>query len=162
MGKVNVIYGSTTGTTEAAAQKIAAGFGVEAKNVATATAADFADADLLILGTSTWGAGDLQDDWADKLSLLEGADLAGKKVAVFGFGDQDGFTDTFCDGMGILAKTAAGRGAEIIGKTSTDGYSVESSVSVEGGQFWGLALDDNSQSDKTDARIDAWIELLKK
>ena len=88
MANVKVIFGSTTGATESAAAEIAAAFGVQAINVANATADDF-NADLLILGSSTWGLGELQDDWAVKISLLENADLNGKLVAVFGLGDHN-------------------------------------------------------------------------
>ena len=63
MDKVHVIYGSTTGMTEAVAQRIAADFGTTAVNVASAGTGAF-DAELVILGTSTWGCGDPQDDWA--------------------------------------------------------------------------------------------------
>ena len=158
---VKVIFGSTTGNTENVANQIAAAFGVDAVNVASATADDF-NADLLVLGTSTWGAGDLQDDWAASgMALLEGADLAGKKVAVFGEGDQIGFGDTYCDAMGILAKKAAERGAEIVGKTSTEGYQHTASQAVDGDQFLGLALDENNQAELTEGRLAAWIESIK-
>ena len=72
MANVKVIFGSTTGATESAAAEIAAAFGVQAINVANATADDF-KADLLILGSSTWGLGELQDDWVVKIGLLENA-----------------------------------------------------------------------------------------
>ena len=161
MGKVKVIFGSTTGNTESAAQQIAAALGTEAVNIASATAADF-DADLLVLGSSTWGVGDLQDDWAAGIARLEKADLKGRKVAVFGEGDQDGFSDTYCDAMGILAEKAVSRGAELIGQTSAAGYRFSGSSAVKDGQFCGLALDDNNEPDKTSGRIAAWVELLKK
>ena len=160
MANVKVIFGSTTGATESAAAEIAAAFGVQAINVANATADDF-KADLLILGSSTWGLGELQDDWAVKISLLEQADLNGKLVAVFGLGDQSGFADTYCDAMGILAKTAKGRGANLIGQTSAEGYGHSSSAATEDGMFCGLALDDNNESEKTSSRIGAWVEKLK-
>ena len=160
MANVKVIFGSTTGATESAAAEIAAAFGVQAINVANATADDF-KADLLILGSSTWGLGELQDDWAVKIGLLESADLNGKLVAVFGLGDQSGFADTYCDAMGILAKTAKNCGANLIGQTSAEGYGHSSSAAVEGGMFCGLALDDNNESEKTSSRIGAWVEKLK-
>ena len=69
MANVKVIFGSTTGATESAAAEIAAAFGVQAINVANATADDF-KADLLILGSSTWGLGELQDDWAVKICIV--------------------------------------------------------------------------------------------
>ena len=160
MANVKVIFGSTTGATESAAAEIAAAFGVEAVNVASATAEDF-QADLLILGSSTWGLGELQDDWAAKIGLLEHADLKGKLVAVFGLGDQDGFADSYCDAMGILAKAAQKQGATLIGQTQSEGYRHSSSAADENGMFCGLALDDNNEADKTSSRIGAWVESLK-
>jgi len=71
MSKISVIFGSTTGNTEAAAQQIAAALGGSAVNVNDATADDFA-ADLVVLGTSTWGVGDLQDDWAAQVKAEAG------------------------------------------------------------------------------------------
>jgi len=160
MANVKVIFGSTTGVTESAAAEIAAAFGVQAINVAGATAEDF-QADLLILGSSTWGLGELQDDWAAKIGLLEHAELKGKLVAVFGMGDQSGFSDTYCDAMGILARTAKAQGATLIGRTPSEGYGHSSSAAEEDGMFCGLALDDNNESEKTSSRICAWVETLK-
>ena len=57
MKKTGIFYGSTTGTTEAVAKKIAENLGVDSKdiyNVATAGPADVADYDVLIIGASTW------------------------------------------------------------------------------------------------------------
>ncbi len=155
MDKVKVIYGSTTGNTENAARRIADAFGVEPIPAARAAAADF-NAELLILGSSTWGMGELQDDWMEAVSLLENADLSGKKVAVFGTGDQNGFADTYCDALEILADKAEAAGATLVGETSAADYI----VSREGG-FCGLALDDDNEPEKTDGRIAGWIEKLK-
>ena len=160
MGKVNVIYGSTTGNTESAAKQIAVALGAKLISVTDLAAADF-QADLLILGCSTWGLGELQDDWAARFSLLENADLTGKKVAVFGTGDQSGFSDTYCDALGILAEKAVKCGATLVGKTSSDGYAHTGSRAENDGHFCGLALDDNNEPDKTGARIAAWVEQLK-
>ena len=160
MANVKVIFGSMTGATESAAAEIAAAFGCTAINVANATPDDF-KADLLILGSSTWGLGELQDDWTVKIGLLEQADLKGKLVAVFGLGDQNGFADTYCDAMGILAQKAKAQGAVLIGQTSAEGYAHNSSVAEENRLFCGLALDDNNESEKTSSRIGAWVEPLK-
>ena len=46
---------------------------------------------------------------------LTSMDLAGKKVAVFGLGDQAGYSDNFCDAMDELVTCFKGQGAEIIG-----------------------------------------------
>ena len=82
MDKVHVIYGSTTGMTEAVAAKIANSLGAQVFNVNAADAAAF-DAELLVLGSSTWGVGDLQDDWAAKLDDTNEADQTDAKIAAW-------------------------------------------------------------------------------
>ena len=156
MDKVHVIYGSTTGMTEAIAQRIAADFGTTAVNVATA-GADAFDAELVILGSSTWGCGDPQDDWAATgVAQLEAADWTGKKVAVFGLGDAQGFADTFCDAMADLAQKAVAKGATLVGTLPLDAFPGASSRIVDGDHLVGLALDETNEADKTDARLAAW------
>ena len=79
---IAVIYGSTTGMTAEVAANIASALGAECLNVAEVFADTLAGFDALVLGSSTWGAGDLQDDWEANIGVLEGASLAGKKVAI--------------------------------------------------------------------------------
>ena len=82
---IGIYYGSSTGNTEAAANDIAAALGVDAANihnVGDTDASTVADYDTLLLGSSTWGAGDLQDDWYDFLDNLKAQDLAGKKIGL--------------------------------------------------------------------------------
>lgn len=62
-----VVYGSSTGTCESIAQTIAEKLGVEAIDAANLSADTIKAHDNLLLGTSTWGAGELQDDWYDAL-----------------------------------------------------------------------------------------------
>ena len=99
MKKTIVVYGSSTGTCESIANTIAEKLGVEAINVSDFNADVVAENDNLILGTSTWGAGELQDDWYDGINVLKGADLSGKTVAIFGCGDAESYSDTFCGAM---------------------------------------------------------------
>ena len=64
MKKIVIVYGSTTGTCEDLAGRIAAKLGVDnVINVTDFNDSVIADNDNLILGTSTWGAGEVQDDW---------------------------------------------------------------------------------------------------
>lgn len=160
MAEIKIIYGSTTGNTEAAAEKIAAALGGTAIPVAEADGGLF-QADLLILGSSTWGAGDLQDDWIAAEALLDAADLKDRTLALFGLGDQVGFGDTFADAVGILWRKVRSKGARVIGFTRTDGYEFLSSSAAENGCFAGLILDDNNQNDLTDSRIASWCDQLK-
>ena len=161
MKKTVVIYGSSTGTCEEIAGKIAEKLGVESMNVADMTADTIKENDNLVLGTSTWGSGELQDDWYDGLDTLKAADLKGKTIALFGCGDSESYGDTFCGGMGELYNGLKDKGATFIGAVDASDYNYEDSEAVVDGKFVGLALDDVNESDKTDARIDAWVAAIK-
>ena len=81
-----IFFGSTTGTTESVAARIAERLGVaqaDVHNVAAASVEDVKKYDLLLLGSSTWGSGELQDDWPGFLDKLGKEDLSGRRVALF-------------------------------------------------------------------------------
>ena len=160
MNKTIVVFGSSTGTCEAIAEKIASKLGAEVINVQDLTADAVADNQNLILGTSTWGGGELQDDWYDGLRVLQGADFSGKTIALFGCGDCESYSDTFVGGMGELYDGIKSSGARFVGAVSIDGYTFDDSAAVVDGAFVGLALDDVNEDDKTDDRIDAWVAQI--
>ena len=54
-----VIYGSSTGSCQSIAETIASKLGVEAVDVTSINDDTIASHDNLILGTSTWGAGEM-------------------------------------------------------------------------------------------------------
>ena len=157
MNATIVVYGSSTGTCEAIAEKIAQKIGCEAINVQDLTAEVVESNQNLILGTSTWGAGELQDDWYDGLKVLQGANLAGKTIALFGCGDCESYSDTFVGGIGELYNGIKASGARFVGAVSPDGYTFDDSEAVIDGKFIGLPLDDVNEDDKTDSRINAWV-----
>ena len=161
MSKIAVFYGSTTGTCETLAGQIAEKLGTsDVFSAADLDAAKIADYDVLVLGSSTWGDGELQDDWYDAVETLKKADLSGKKVALFGCGDSASYPDTFCSAMGIIYEAVAG--AKVIGQgISTDGYTFDASQAVVDGVWVGCAIDDVNESDQTAARIDAWVAKVK-
>jgi len=160
MNTTIVVYGSSTGTCEAIAEKIAQKLGCEAIDVQNLTADVVSNNQNLILGTSTWGAGELQDDWYDGLKVLQGLDLSGKTIALFGCGDCESYGDTFVGGIGELFNALKSSGARFVGAVDIDGYTFGDSEAVVDGKFVGLPLDDVNEDDKTDARIDAWIAAI--
>ena len=83
MKKIGIFYGSSTGNTEIVAEKIKTLFGKDAEtiNIDSASKEDFEKYDFLVLGTSTWGIGDMQDDWEDFMEVLEEVNLDKKKLA---------------------------------------------------------------------------------
>ena len=107
------------------------------------------------------GAGELQDDWYDGINLLKSAGLSGKTVALFGCGDAESYPDTFCGGMKELYDAAKEGGANVLEGVSAEGYTFDDSDAVVDGKFVGLALDDVNEDDKTEERIDAWLEAIK-
>lgn len=164
MKKTVVIYGSSTGTCESIAQRIAAKLGLGKSDVVDVANLDesvVAGSDNLILGTSSWGAGDLQDDWFGGLETLKRCDLSGKTVAIFGCGDSESYGDTFCGGMAQLWAGISDKGAALIGQVSADGYTFDDSEAVTDGMFIGLALDEVNEDDKSEARIDSWVAEIK-
>ena len=160
MNTTIVIYGSSTGTCEAIAEKIASKLGCEAVNVQELTTDIIDNHQNLILGTSTWGAGELQDDWYDGLKTLKESDLSGKVIAFFGCGDCESYSDTFVGGMGELYNGTKDSGAHFIGSVDTDGYTYDDSEAVIDGRFIGLPLDEINEEDKTDSRIEEWLSVI--
>ena len=160
MNKTIVVFGSSTGTCESIAEKIASRLGVEVMNVQDLTADIVAANVNLILGTSTWGAGEMQDDWYEGIIVLKSSDLTGKTVALFGCGDCESYGDTFVGGIGELFNALKTSGATFVGAVDIDGYTFGDSEAVVDGKFVGLPLDDVNEDDKTDARIEAWIAAI--
>ena len=88
---------------------------------------DFAAYDCFIVGASTWFDGELPTYWDELLPELRTLDLKGKKVAIFGLGDQIRYPENFADGIGLLAEVFEGDGATLVGFTSSEGYTFERS-----------------------------------
>jgi len=163
--KIGIIFGTCTGNTEELADVIREQLGLEegvVKDVATMSASDLPEYDFLIVGIPTWHIGELQDDWYGIHEDLDGVDMTGTQIAVFGLGDQLGYGDTFLDGMGILYDKFIERGATGgIGFWPTDGYEFDDSQGIRDGKFCGLAIDQDCQPELTDERIKQWCELIK-
>jgi len=144
---------------------IAAEFGdraVELHDVAEVAPEDLEGYDHLILGTSTLGCGELQDDWERFRSTFLTLDLRGKRVALFGLGDQSDFCNTFVDGLGALHAMAVDTGADIVGHWDAVGdYAFGKSAAVVDGRFVGLVLDEENQSELTADRVRRWVAQLK-
>ena len=104
MKKIGIFYGSTTGVTEKIAKRIGEALGVPPENVFNVketSPSKVGDFDVLILGSSTWGSGELQEDWYDFLDGLQALSLKDKEIAIFGCGDEN-MSDSFCNAVGII------------------------------------------------------------
>jgi flavodoxin I len=165
MKKTAIIYSYNTQKTAQAAKEIKDAFkpfDVDEVNAEDINGEKFMQYDLLVLGVPTWFDGELPNYWDEFVPELETLDLKGKNIAIFGNGDQIGYPENFVDGIGVLAEILEARGAKIVGETSADGYTFESSRAFKDGKFKGLALDFENQSNKNEKRIKAWVDDVKK
>lgn len=161
MQKVGIFYGSNSGNTEEVAQQIKDLIGnAEVHDVGNASVKDLEQYENIIFGSSTWGSGDLQDDFDHFIDKISGADLSAKKVAIFGLGDSSSYGDTFCNSIGHIYNVIKDK-AQVVGSVSADDYSFEESEALIDGQFVGLPIDVDNESKKTDQRIEKWLEILK-
>jgi flavodoxin I len=166
MAKIAIIFGSSTGNTEYVANKVLRAFGednAELHNIRDPEAFEtLRSADRLVCCLSTWGAGDMQDDWDERIGDLERIDFSGKRVAIVGLADQQNYPDTFADGVAVLARIVRQNGGMVLGATSSEGYNFTASRAEQDGKFIGLVIDEDNQSDQTDSRIREWVGALKK
>lgn len=163
MNKIGLFYSFSSNKTKKIAERIIETFDkvpVESINAETVTEEQFLAYKNLILGVPTWFDGELPNYWDEFGPAIEDMDLKGKKVALFGLGDQAGYPENFMDALGIMTEILESRGATIVGLTSTQGYHFESSKAVRNDQFLGLAIDFETQTNKNKERVHAWVEQL--
>lgn len=163
--KIGLFYGSTTCYTEIAAEKIQAELGedrVDLNNIKDVSLADINQYDILILGISTWDYGELQEDWESHWEEFATINLTNKIVALYGMGDQIGYTDWFQDALGMLHEVVEAQGGHTIGYWPNQGYEFAASkaLTADKSQFVGLALDEDNQYDKSDERISQWCQQV--
>lgn len=166
MKKIGIFYGSATGTTAKIAERIASMLGVEQKDVfdvADTAPSSVGNYELLVLGTSTWGDGEMEDDWFDFIAALEEMDLRGKKIALFGCGDET-MDDSFCSGVGELYERLQKTGADFIAPYDTIGYTFSTSKAkpAESLEAVGLLLDEVNHPELTAPRLAGWTGRVLK
>jgi flavodoxin I len=140
MSKILIVYGSTTGNTEMVAEQIMDSLKnheVSLQDAADTSPEDLTKYDVLVLGSSTWDDGLLQQDFRDFVEGLE-IDLTDKKLAIFGLGDSN-YPD-FCEAADILEKIFTKLGGETIVAT--------------------LKIDGFPDEEENEQKIEAWCQAL--
>lgn len=176
MKPIGIFFGTDSGTTRLIAKKIQRNLkqrlGDDAvakpKNINRCSAEELTGFDQLILGTPTYGEGVLpgiaskntEQSWLEFLPQLQGVDFSGKRIALYGLGDQEQYPEHFLDAMMDLYEVFTAAGAECIGSSATDGFEFKHSRAVIDNRFVGLALDQHLQHLLTDQRIDDWLDDL--
>lgn len=172
MKKAGIIYWPLGGNTETVSEKIQEklqGFSERVKcesiHINQLNEDKLNSFDFLIVGGPTVGADnwqntDANNEWLNFYDLIHSMDLTGKKVALFGLGDQVLYPDNFVDSMAILREEFLKQGATIVGAWPTEGYDFSDSKAVDGDYFFGLAIDEDQQAELTEKRILGWIDIL--
>lgn len=164
---VGIFCSSSTGNTETVSQYLCDAVGdVEYQDIGDTSDDEILGKDCIIVGAPTWHtdadeqrSGTSWDDWL--YDTLPNLDMDGKKVAVFGVGDQESYGDYYCDAAGELYDLFEAKGCKMFGFTSTDGYNHVSSKAERDGKFIGQMFDEDNQYDQSEDRAKAWIEQLK-
>jgi len=162
----SIWYSTSTGNTETIAGYISEAAGVAANDIGDASNDEITGSDALIVGAPTWHTGEEEqrsgtswDDWL--YDTLPGLELEGKKVAIFGCGDQESYSDYYCDAAGELYDKFVESGCKVYGLTPTEGYNHEDSKAQRDGRFIGLMCDEDNQYDLSEDRAKAWVAQLK-
>jgi len=162
MKNIAIFYASTLGNTKKIATHISKSLdGIKEYDLKVTGCEYMQDYENIILGVSTWEDGKLQDDWEKVWNEFSKIDFKGKKVAIFGLGDQKKYKNNFLDAMGRLYTQLIKANAEVIGFTSTLGYEFKNSEAVIKNSFVGLAIDIENDKEYL-KKIETWVETLKK
>ncbi|MFC3121227.1 flavodoxin FldB [Agaribacter flavus] len=166
--RIAIFYGSTTCYTEMAGEKIQETLHtLTAQTIPMFNIKDTAlkkceEFDFIVFGISTWDFGELQEDWESTWDDIRSLQLTGKKVAIYGLGDQLGYADWFQDALGMLHDEVVALDADIIGYWPNEGYEFAASKALTADQtyFVGLSLDDENQFDLSHERIQQWCTQI--
>jgi flavodoxin I len=166
MLKIGIFCASAGGNSLKIADKLADAFDVDeiiSMEEDFDEVAQLLEYDILFIGSSTWGQGDVHHSWVDPLFEIsfEDVDLSEKTVAFFGAGDSQKHGEHFCSALGKLYKVFTDAGAKPTGFMPKEEYSYDFSLAEIDDKFCGLAIDEHNESQKTDVRIERWIEQLK-
>jgi len=162
---IGLFYGSSTCYTEMAAEKIRAVLGEARTDLFNITDTPVVTAefyDYLIFGIPTWDYGELQEDWEEIWDELDDVNFKGRKVAIFGLGDQIGYPEWFLDAMGYLHSKLVNLGAIPCGYWPAAGYQFEESKALTADKscFVGLALDEENEFALSEDRIQEWCQQV--
>lgn len=171
MNRIGLFFGTETGSTRLVAKKMQKKLGDELcdkpVNVNRIAPDEMLKYDALILGTPSYGIGDIpgngvsgcfEPNWAEFFAKMpENPDFSGKRIAFFGLGAQERYADRFCSSLLPLVEKFKAWGAEVIGDWPVAGYTFEQSAAVVDGRFLGLIIDQRTQGMFTEERIDCWL-----
>ena len=172
LAKVGIFFGTSTGSTGSVADMIKEELGDEAdgpfdiETLEGSVQENFGKYPALIVGTPTWNTGadtERSGTGWDEIyySSMQQLNLKGKKVAVFGLGDQESYSENYADATGELHDVFQTLGGQMMGYTSQEGYEHDDSKAIRGDKFCGLLCDMVNQEELSEGRVQNWVAQLK-
>ena len=164
MKKIALTFVSSAGSTRRVAHKIQQHLQTDCEIVdfKRFTADPILPHPILILGSPTYGIGDLHPRWKRFISNNPKVDLSSKTVGMFVLGDQKYHGESFAGAAQHLAAWLEKCNAKLIGSTSTNGYHFGSSPAIDSqGNFPCLVIDEITQRRQTSKRISDWCNEIQ-
>ncbi|MEM8736189.1 MAG: flavodoxin domain-containing protein [Planctomycetota bacterium] len=156
--KIGIYYASSGGRTRRVAGALAEILSerayVEANDIRSAELAEMSNWDLLILGSPTYGSGELHPNWTNwnREIISMDLELATTQIAVFALGDQRHHRSTFGDAIWRLEELRNKLGSPAVGEIEgPDG---------NGDRLPGLVLDAISQRRSIPSQLVLWAKKL--
>ncbi|VFP81483.1 flavodoxin FldA [Buchnera aphidicola] len=164
MKKIGIFYGSDTGNTEKISYIIYKKIGIDKSDIfdiSNTSLKKIENFNILFFGISTWYYGELQCDWEDSLNMLNKINLNNKIIALFGCGDQEDYSEYFCDSIGIMFNILKKKNVHFVGEWPIINYNFESSKARKNKtHFFGLTIDEDNQPQLTKQRVNKWLKLV--
>lgn len=170
MNKVGIFFGPEGGATEKIAKMIQKELGASNADLIPIKGLKAEEMDKyqnIIFGSSTlgneiWDSKRTKPDWDNFRPELDRINYKGKVFALYGLGDHISYARFFVDSMGVIAKRMLANDAKIIGSCDAKDYKFEQSEAFIDGQFIGLPIDDEFESEKTESRVKNWVKRISR
>jgi len=172
MKKIGLFYWPIKGNVETVAKKIKEVYGADEVDIIDLSKAEpkhLFHYQNLIMGCSTVGSESWEDAtedniWYKFLHKMEddNIDLNGKKLAIYGLGDQMRYPYNFVDGMERVFSHIVNHNITHIAQWPNEGLTFKESLALHDNMFRGLAIDLDNDEDEAGATITKWVEMIKK
>ncbi len=156
-----ILYASTSGATRRVAEEFATRLpGSVLQNIAQLddqVRSDLVGADVLLLGSPTYGQGDWHHAWQTKFDVIMPIAASAKCISLFGLGDAKFHSHSFCGSLGRLYDAVSQRGLQPVGVSSADRYQYHATPSLRAGSFPGFAFDNRQGRRFLGIEVAQWL-----
>lgn len=112
---------------------------------------------IATLGNDAWSSKNQDPDSSNIQKIISQYDFSDKIIALFGLGNSILYPSHFVDDMGIFEEQLLKQNAKIIGYTNSKNYTFKDSKALRGDLLCGLAIDNDTEPEKTNDKISQWV-----